>query len=54
MRLLRPARSGDEESDALVGAGVDELVLVESPPEDPGEAAEWVAGLARRWMPAVG
>ncbi|MGV9867987.1 LLM class F420-dependent oxidoreductase [Rhodococcus koreensis] len=39
---------------ALAGAGVDELVLVESPPEDQGEAAEWVAGLARRWMPAVG
>ncbi|MGW4336254.1 LLM class F420-dependent oxidoreductase [Rhodococcus koreensis] len=39
---------------ALAGAGVDELVLVESPPEDPGAAAEWVAGLARSWMPAVG
>ncbi|TQC51009.1 LLM class F420-dependent oxidoreductase [Rhodococcus sp. WS4] len=39
---------------ALAGAGVDELVLVESPPEDPREAAEWVGALERRWMPAVG
>ena len=40
--------------DALVSAGVDELVLVEAPPGDPGDAAEWVAALARRWMPAIG
>jgi alkanesulfonate monooxygenase SsuD/methylene tetrahydromethanopterin reductase-like flavin-dependent oxidoreductase (luciferase family) len=37
----------------LAAVGVDELVLVESPPDDSGEAAKWVAGLAERWMPAL-
>ncbi|MBA8960462.1 putative F420-dependent oxidoreductase [Rhodococcus percolatus] len=49
---LREVDPSDVES--LVDAGVDELVLVESPPGDPGEAADWVAALARRWMPALG
>lgn len=31
---------------------VDELVLVEGPPEDPAAAPDWVAGLAEHWMSA--
>ncbi|MFE7419325.1 LLM class F420-dependent oxidoreductase [Rhodococcus sp. NPDC057529] len=55
LHLAVALRDGDPSHvDALAGVGVDELVLVESPPEDPGDAAEWVAGLAHRWMPAVG
>jgi probable F420-dependent oxidoreductase len=34
---------------ALAGLGVSELVLVEYPPDDPREAADWVRALARRW-----
>jgi probable F420-dependent oxidoreductase len=34
---------------ALAASGVDELVVVESPPADGGAAAEWVAALAERW-----
>lgn len=34
---------------ALVELGVSQLVLVEAPPEDPQEAADWVAALGRRW-----
>jgi probable F420-dependent oxidoreductase len=33
----------------LAAAGIDELVLVESPPADPEDAANWVGDLARRW-----
>lgn len=33
----------------LAKLGVDELVLVGSPPEDPDAASDWVATLARRW-----
>ena len=55
LRLAVALREVDPaDVDALAGAGADELVLVESPPEDPREAAEWVGALARRWMPAVG
>ena len=35
----------------LARLGVDELVLVEPPPENPDVAEEWVAALARRWRP---
>jgi len=35
---------------ALAELGVDELVLVESPPERPQVASEWVAELADRWL----
>jgi probable F420-dependent oxidoreductase len=38
---------------ALHAMGVDEVVLVASPPNDPAEASQWVAGLARQWMPAI-
>lgn len=34
----------------LIAAGIDELVLVESPPDDPDEADRWVASLANRWL----
>ena len=34
----------------LAELGVDELVLVASPPEDAAQAAEWVAGLAAGWQ----
>lgn len=37
----------------LTEMGVDELVLVAGPPEDPGEAVGWVADLADRWMPEL-
>ncbi len=35
---------------ALTEMGVSELVLVESPPVDPGAAEQWVAGLASGWQ----
>jgi probable F420-dependent oxidoreductase len=34
---------------ALDECGVDEFVVVESPPGDPAEAGPWLAGLAERW-----
>jgi probable F420-dependent oxidoreductase len=39
-----------EDVDELTALGVDELVLVESPPERADRAAGWVSGLADRWM----
>jgi probable F420-dependent oxidoreductase len=36
---------------ALAELGVDELVVVAGPPDDPREAGEWVAGLAEQWSP---
>jgi probable F420-dependent oxidoreductase len=40
----------------LRAAGVGELVVVDAPPDDPVDAAEWVAALASRWSvtPAAG
>ncbi|OBH27408.1 LLM class F420-dependent oxidoreductase [Mycobacterium sp. E342] len=38
---------------ALADLGIDELVLVESPPDRPEAAAEWVVALAERWMKAA-
>jgi probable F420-dependent oxidoreductase len=51
---LAVALDGGEPNDvaALAELGIDELVLVEAPPEDPDAAAGWVHGLARRWMAA--
>ncbi len=43
------ALTGQADVAELEAAGVDELVLVESPPEDPGAAAAWAAWLASRW-----
>lgn len=37
----------------LADIGVDELVIVGGPPEDPGVASRWVAELAERWLPAL-
>jgi probable F420-dependent oxidoreductase len=38
---------------ALAELGVDEMVLVEAPPDHPREATDWVSGLADQWMGAV-
>jgi probable F420-dependent oxidoreductase len=38
----------------LARIGIDELVIVEGPPDDAAAARDWVGGLARRWMPALG
>ncbi len=35
---------------ALAVLGIDELVLVEGPPEDARVASDWVSTLANRWM----
>ena len=37
----------------LAALGVDELVVVEGPPEDAPAAARWVSALADRWMPEI-
>jgi probable F420-dependent oxidoreductase len=36
--------------DALATMGVTELVVVDSPPDHPGDAARWVTSLAERWQ----
>ena len=46
---LRQPRDGDVA--ALTDLGVNELVIVESPPADPRRAAGWVSSLADRWLP---
>lgn len=45
---LRSPRESD--ADALAELGVDELVLVESPPDRADAVADWVAALADRWI----
>ncbi|MCV7191299.1 LLM class flavin-dependent oxidoreductase [Mycolicibacterium brumae] len=45
---LRDPEPGDLRR--LADVGVDQLVLVDSPPADPLAAEAWVAGLARQWM----
>jgi probable F420-dependent oxidoreductase len=47
---LREPRRSDVA--ALAELGVDELVVVAGPPDDPREAGEWVADLASQWRPA--
>jgi len=39
---------------ALADPGVDELVIVDSPPQDARAAADWVSALADRWSSASG
>ncbi|RDH79596.1 LLM class F420-dependent oxidoreductase [Mycolicibacterium moriokaense] len=46
---LTSPEPGDVE--ALDALGVDELVLVEGPPDDASAAADWVSALAQRWRP---
>jgi len=38
-----------EDATGLADVGVTELVVVDSPPDDPDEAGRWVRELARRW-----
>jgi probable F420-dependent oxidoreductase len=45
---LRDPRPGD--AAALAALGIDELVLVEGPPDDARDAADWIHALADRWM----
>ena len=45
---LRDLKPGD--AAALAALGIDELVLVEGPPDDARDAADWVRALADRWM----
>ncbi|WP_432855710.1 LLM class F420-dependent oxidoreductase [Amycolatopsis sp. CA-161197] len=40
-----------EDISQLAALGVDELVLVAGPPDDPAVAGEWVSALADRWLP---
>jgi len=37
----------------LADLGVDELVVVGGPPKDAGAAADWVSGLAEKWIAAA-
>ncbi|QRP48458.1 LLM class F420-dependent oxidoreductase [Amycolatopsis sp. FDAARGOS 1241] len=48
---LRDPRPGDVAK--LAELGVDELVIVDGPPEDPSLAKEWVNALAGRWLAAA-
>jgi probable F420-dependent oxidoreductase len=51
LRLAVALRNPREDDvDALAELGVDELVLVESPPEDADTVAGWLGALADRWM----
>ncbi|WP_105343259.1 TIGR03619 family F420-dependent LLM class oxidoreductase [Mycobacterium sp. ITM-2016-00318] len=45
---LRDPKPGDAAK--LAALDIDELVLVEAPPDDARDAADWVRGLADRWM----
>lgn len=53
---LAVALDGGEPNDiaGLRDIGVSELVLVETPPEDPDAVADWVATLVRPWIRAIG
>jgi probable F420-dependent oxidoreductase len=39
-----------EDFDELAGSGIDELVLVDAPPDRPEAASDWVSALADRWI----
>ena len=43
-----------EDLSALNQMGVSELVLVETPPEDPRDVADWDTALASRWSVVTG
>jgi hypothetical protein len=54
LRLAASLNGGHpDDVTALAKLGIDELVIVESPPQDPGAAAQWVAALAKRWSAAI-
>ena len=54
LRIAVALEAGEpEDVRALAELGVDELVLVAGPPEDPGEAEGWAAALASRWTAAT-
>jgi probable F420-dependent oxidoreductase len=42
-----------EDRSELERLGVAELVLVEAPPDDPGEVTSWLSGRVRRWRARV-
>ncbi len=46
LSLAAPDRA---EAAALADAGVDELVLLDSPPEDPGMVSQWLGALGEPW-----
>src|SRR6478735_6945080 len=48
---LRDLKVGDVRT--LADHGVDELVVVDGPPDDADAAADWVSALADKWMSAV-
>jgi probable F420-dependent oxidoreductase len=48
---LKDLKPGD--APALAALGIDELVLVEAPPDDPHDAEDWVLALADRWIAKV-
>ncbi len=52
---LAVALEGGEPDDgaALREIGIDELVLVAAPPNDPAEVGDWLAALTERWAPAA-
>jgi hypothetical protein len=37
----------------LAQLGVDELVIVEGPPDDAADARAWVSALADKWIPVA-
>jgi probable F420-dependent oxidoreductase len=41
---------GVDDIRSVAQLGVDELVIVEAPPDDVGAAADWVSELANKWM----
>ena len=54
LRIAVALEAGElEDVRALAELGVDELVLVAGPPEDPGEADGWAAALASHWTAAT-
>jgi hypothetical protein len=49
LRLSVALDNGHSEGVAALSAiDIDELVLVDAPPEDPRAVADWIGGLARR------
>ena len=42
-----------DDAAALADLGVDELVIVEGPPDDARAAADWGSGLAQHWLSAL-